>query len=71
MKSLLNQRELSDLSGVSQWTISRIEHGRRLPHVVVAQQLAEVLGVTIEDIFFFRGIGIGPVIGQRRVANDL
>ena len=61
MKALLNQRELSEISGVSPWTISRVEHGHRLPQVGVAHQLAKALGVTIEDIFFTNGIGNLPM----------
>ena len=60
MKALLNQRQLSELSGVSPWTISKIEHGERLPQVGVAYLLARALGVSIEDIFFPGSISILP-----------
>ena len=58
MKALLNQKELSSRSGVSPWTISKIEHGLRMPQVSVAHQLAQALGATIEDIFFPDDISI-------------
>ena len=61
MKALLNQKELSLRSGVSPWTISKIEHGLRMPQVSVAHQLARALGVTIEDIFFPDDISILPI----------
>ena len=61
MKALLNQTELSKRSGVSPWTISKIEHGTRLPQVTIAHQLARALGVTIEDIFFPEDISILPI----------
>ena len=52
MKALLSQLELANLSGVSPWTISRIEHSKRLLRVEAAYQLARALGVSIEEIFF-------------------
>ena len=51
MRALLTQKELSLRSGVSPWTISKIERGLRHPQVTVAHQLAQALGFTIEDIF--------------------
>ena len=66
MKALLNQKQLSELAGVSPWTISKIEHGQRLPQIGVAYLLAQALGVSIEDIFFPESISILPVSdGQR------
>ena len=38
MKALLNQKELSLRSGVSPWTISKIEHGLRMPQVSVVRR---------------------------------
>ncbi len=61
MKALLNQKQLSELAGVSPWTISKIEHGQRLPILGVAYLLAQALGVSIEDIFFPNSISILPV----------
>ena len=63
MKALLNQRQLSELAGVSPWTISKIEHGQRLPQIGVAYLLARALGVSIEDIFFPDSISILPISG--------
>ena len=64
MKALMNQRELAKRSGVSPWTISKIEHGQRLPQIGVAYLLAQALGVRIEDIFFCRDIGDIPIISD-------
>lgn len=61
MKALLNQKQLSELAGVSPWTISKIEHGQRLPQIGVAHLLARALGVSIEDIFFPDSISILPI----------
>ena len=65
MKALLNQKELSERSGVNPWTISKIEHGQRLPGVEVAYKLARALGVSIEDIFFSGDIGQTPICNGR------
>ena len=61
MRAMLNQKQLSELAGVSPWTISKIEHGQRLPQIGVAHLLARVLGVTIEDIFYPDDISILPI----------
>jgi putative transcriptional regulator len=61
MKALMNQKQLSELAGVSPWTISKIEHGQRLPQIGVAYLLARALGVSIEDIFFPDSISILPI----------
>lgn len=61
MKAMLNQKQLSELAGVSPWTISKIEHGQRLPQIGVAYLLARTLGVSIEDIFFPESISILPI----------
>jgi DNA-binding XRE family transcriptional regulator len=64
MKAMLSQLELSRRSGVSPWTICKIEHGQRLPQIGVAYLLARTLGVSIEDIFYPESISILPVSGR-------
>ncbi len=61
MRALMNQKELSVRSGVSTWTISRIEHGQRAPQVGVAYLLARALGVSIEEVFFPPGRSDPPM----------
>ena len=61
MKAMLNQKQLSELACVSPWTISKIEHGQRMPQIGVAYLLARTLGVSIEDIFFPESISILPI----------
>jgi ribosome-binding protein aMBF1 (putative translation factor) len=41
----LTQRQLSELSGIQQADISRIERGETQPNTVTARRLAEALGV--------------------------
>ena len=54
MRALMNQRELARRSGVSPWTISKIEHGQRLPQIGVAYLLAQALGSASRILFFLR-----------------
>ena len=65
----LTQQQLAQLSGVSQWTISRIEHGKRHPQVGPAYRLAQAMGVRIEDIFFSESTSDMP-IAVRQNADD-
>lgn len=44
------QLKLAVRSGVSQGTISMIEGGKRVPTVFIAKKLADVLGVTIDEM---------------------
>ena len=50
----LTQMQLAGRSGVCQWTISRIEHHKRMPGLPIAHRLAKALDVSMEEIFFSR-----------------
>ena len=47
----MNQAELAARVGVRRETIGNLEKGRYNPSLVLAWHIAEVFGVTIEDIF--------------------
>lgn len=47
----LTQSALADAAGVSQSMVAAIEAGRRVPSPAVAARLAEVLGITLDDIY--------------------
>ncbi len=64
MKALLSQKQLAELSGLSQWTVSKIEHDHKVPHLINAHLLARALSVSIEDIFFPNSISILPISQQ-------
>ncbi len=49
----VNQAELGKLAGVSRQTISLIERGDYSPSVTLALKLAQILSVTVEEIFIF------------------
>lgn len=49
----LKQSELADLVGVRRETIGRLEQGQYCPSLRLAMDLAEVFGVTVEDLFSF------------------
>ncbi len=51
LKGELSQQQLAELIGVSRQTIISIEQGDYAPSVKLALQLAEKLGVTVEEIF--------------------
>ena len=48
------QQELADLVGVSRQTIMQLERNRYNPSMLLAYSIAQVFGVTIEDLFEFR-----------------
>ena len=50
----MTQQELADLVGVSRQTIMQLEKNRYNPSMLLAYSIAQVFGVTIEDLFEFR-----------------
>ena len=50
----MTQQELADLVGVSRQTIMQLERSRYNPSMLLAYSIAQVFGVTIEDLFEFR-----------------
>ena len=50
----MTQQELADLGGVSRQTIMQLEKNRYNPSMLLAYSIAQVFGVTIEDLFDFR-----------------
>ena len=49
----MTQQELADLVGVSRQTIMQLERGRYNPSMLLVYAIAQVFGVTIEDLFGF------------------
>jgi putative transcriptional regulator len=47
----LTQADLAVLAGVTRKSINAIEGGHMVPSVLLALQLAKVLGVTVEELF--------------------
>ena len=50
----VNQQEMGALAGVSRQTIIQLERNRYNPSMLLAYSIAQVFGVTIEDLFDFR-----------------
>ena len=50
----MTQQEVADLVGVSRQTIMQLEKNRYNPSMLLAYSIAQVFGVTIEDLFDFR-----------------
>ena len=50
----MTQQELADLDGVSRQPIMQLERSRYNPSMLLAYSIAQVFGVTIEDLFEFR-----------------
>ncbi len=48
----LTQAQLADLLGTSRQTVNALEVGKYDPSLPLAFRIAEVLGLTIEQIFF-------------------
>lgn len=50
----MSQQELADLVGVSRQTIVQLERNRYNPSMLLAYSIAQVFGITIEDLFDFK-----------------
>ena len=50
----MTQQELADRVGVSRQTIMQLEKNRYNPSMLLAYSIAQVFGVTIEDLFDFK-----------------
>ena len=50
----MTQQELADLVGVSRQTIMQQKKNRYNPSMLLAYSIAQVFGVTIEDLFDFK-----------------
>ncbi|WP_416201389.1 helix-turn-helix transcriptional regulator [Thermocaproicibacter melissae] len=50
----ISQEELAERVGVRRETIVHLENGRYNPSLRLAMDIAEVFGVTVEEIFRFR-----------------
>ena len=50
----ISQEELAERVGVRRETIVHLENGRYNPSLRLAVEIAEVFGVTVEEIFRFR-----------------
>jgi transcriptional regulator with XRE-family HTH domain len=49
-RALLTQAELADACGLTQVTIARLEAGRNTPRFSTIRKLAQVLGVTPQEL---------------------
>ena len=50
----MTQQELANRVGVSRQTIIQLERNKYNPSLLLAHDIADVFGVTIEDIFTFK-----------------
>ncbi len=62
-----SQEELADMIGVSRQTLSKYETGESLPDIEKCKRLADVFGVTIDDLISYDkknednlGLGVPP-----------
>lgn len=53
-KTGMKQGELAELVGVRRETIIRLERGQYNPSLKLAMDIANVFGVTVEELFSFR-----------------
>jgi putative transcriptional regulator len=49
----LTQESLADLAGVRRETIVFVEQGKYVPSLKLAHDIAKILGVRIDELFFF------------------
>ena len=52
LEKLLTQESLADTVGVTRQSIIAIEKGRFVPSVKLALELAQALGVSLEELFW-------------------
>ena len=50
----LSQEELADSIGVSRQTLSKWETGESAPDILKSKQLAEIFGVSLDDLVSFQ-----------------
>lgn len=50
VKAGYTQEELADKIGTSKVQVSRYESGMRLPNILIAVHIADILGVTCEEL---------------------
>lgn len=58
-KAEMTQKQLADLSGIRDSTISQIEKGRQGANLSTAELLADALGISIDEL-------VGHKVVQRR-----
>ena len=51
----MTQQELADRAGCTRQTIIAVEAGKYVPSLSLAFQIAEVFGVTIDEVFEYEG----------------
>ena len=51
----MRQEELAEALQVSRQTISSLENGRYNPSILLAFKIAEYFGMSIEEIFIYKG----------------
>ncbi len=49
----IRQEDLAKSLGVSRQTISSLENGRYNPSIMLAHKIAQLFGMTIEEVFIF------------------
>jgi len=49
----IQQAELAEKVGVRRETIGKLENGKYNPSLKLAMDIANVFGVSVEDVFFF------------------
>ncbi|MBQ9305829.1 helix-turn-helix transcriptional regulator [Butyrivibrio sp.] len=50
------QKKLAQSTGISQSAIANYESGKRRPDMIRAKRMAEVLNISLDDIYEFLGI---------------
>ena len=55
MSGEMTQQELADKLGVTRQTILAIEKGKFNPSTKLALQIAQIFGVSLEEIFYLEG----------------
>ena len=50
-KAQLTQQQLADLASISYTTVNRAENGQNVPEANAIARIADVLGVSIDDLF--------------------
>ena len=51
----LSQQQLANLVGVTRVSITHIENGKKIPHLLLAEKISEVFGANIYEIFDLEG----------------